>query len=140
LLRAADALAARARGIPEEEQAGIDIVRRVCDEPCRQIAENAGQDASVIVGRTRQRKGAYGYNAARGAFENLIDAGVIDPTMVVRLALQNAASIAALLLTSEALIADAPRDAVDYPESGSGADGFSAEPVLSRRDRRPAGS
>jgi chaperonin GroEL len=140
LLRAADALAPRSKDVPEEERPGIAIVQRACEEPCRQIAENAGKEASVIIGRIRQRKGAHGYNAARDTFENLIEAGVVDPTMVVRLALQNAASIAALLLSSEALIADAPRDPVDFPKSGgSGADGMSVEPFLSRRDRRPAG-
>jgi chaperonin GroEL len=139
LLRAADTLARPAKGISEEQQAGIAIVRRACDEPCRQIAENAGQDASTIVGRIRQRKGAHGYNAKANAFENLIEAGVVDPTMVVRLALQHAASIAGLLLSSEALIVDVRDEPVDYPENGSSADALSPEPILSRRDRRPVG-
>jgi chaperonin GroEL len=93
----------------------------------------------VIIGRVRQAKGAHGYNAATDKVEDLLAAGVLDPTMVVRLALQNAASIAGLLLSSEALIADAPRDPVDFPESGSGADALDVEPFLSRRDRRPQG-
>ena len=114
-------------------------MRRACEEPCRQIAENAGRDPSAILARVRQRKGAYGYNAARDVFENLIEAGVVDPTMVVRLALQHAASIAGLLLSSEALIADAPPSPSTIPESGSPADALSAEPILSRRDRRPMG-
>jgi chaperonin GroEL len=139
LLRAADAIAKPDKGMPEEQQAGVAIVRRACEEPCRQIAENSGRDASTIVGRIRQRKGAHGYNAARDAFENLIEAGVVDPTMVVRLALQHAASIASLLLSSEALIADAPRAAVDYPESGSPADAMKVDPILSGRDRGPVG-
>jgi chaperonin GroEL len=138
LLRAADTLTHPMKGIGEEQQAGVAIVRRACDEPCRQIAENAGQDASTIVGRIRQRKGAHGYNAGRDVFENLLEAGVVDPTMVVRLALQHAASIAGLLLSSEALIADA-REVVDYPESGSAHDALSVEPITSRRDRRPVG-
>ena len=105
-----------------KQQAGVAIVRRACDEPCRQIAENAGQGP---VGH--HRRGSASARARTGTtpradkFENLMAAGVVDPTMVVRLALQNAASIAGLLLSSEALIADAPRDPVDYPESGSAA-------------------
>ena len=138
LLRAADGVRAP-KDIPEDEQAGVAIVRRACEEPCRQIAENAGRDASVIVGRVRAAKASHGYNAASDKVEDLVAAGVVDPTMVVRLALVNAASIAGLLLSSEVLIADAPRDPVDYPESGSGRDGMSVEPVLSRRDRRPVG-
>ena len=138
LLRAADAIRPP-NDIPEEEQAGVAIVRRAGEAPCRQITENAGRDGSVIVGRVRQAKGSVGYNAARDKMEDLMAAGVVDPTMVVRLALVNAASIAGLLLSSEVLIADAPRDPVDYPESGSGADGMSLDPVLSRRDRRPMG-
>ena len=142
LVRAADVLAKPVKGtkgITEDERAGIAIVRRACEEPLRQIVHNAGQEPSEILGRVRQRKGAYGYNAARDVFENLVDAGVVDPAMVVRLALQNAASIAGLLLSSEALIVDAGREPVDYPENGSPHDALSVEPVLSRRDRRPIG-
>jgi chaperonin GroEL len=84
----------------------------------------------------RGKNGSFGYNAATGELEDLIRAGVIDPTMVVRLALQNAASIAILLLTSEALIVEAPREVVDFPEHGSAADALSLEPYLSRK--RPA--
>ena len=139
LLRAADAIGKPPKDLPEEQQAGWAIVRRACEAPCRQIAKNAGRDASVILGRIRQRKGAHGYNAARDTFENLLDAGVVDPAMVVRLALQNAASIASLLLSSEALIVDAPREPVDYPESGSPGDALKVDPILSRRDRGPVG-
>jgi chaperonin GroEL len=129
----------KTNGVPEEHQAGIGIVRRACEAPCRQIAENAGKDPSVILARVRERRGAHGYNAARDTFENLIDAGVVDPTMVVRLALQHAASIAGLLLSSEALIVDGPRAPVDYPDSGSAHDALSVEPIISRRDRGPVG-
>jgi chaperonin GroEL len=142
LIRAASVLAKRSKDAPkekeEEERAGEAIVRRACEEPCRQIAENAGRDPSTVLGRIRQRKGPYGYNAARDVFENLMDAGVVDPTMAVRLALQHAASIAGLLLSSEALIATV-REPVDVPEQGSVHDALSAEPILSRRDRRPIG-
>jgi chaperonin GroEL len=139
LLRAADVLARPPkRDVSEDERAGAAIVRRACEEPCRQIVGNAGKEASPILARIRERKGAHGYNAARDTFENLIDAGVVDPTMVVRLALQHAASVAGLLLSSEALIADV-RDVVDHPENGSPGDALSAEPILAHRDRRPVG-
>jgi chaperonin GroEL len=141
LLRAAAVLAKRPKDAPkdEEEQAGEAIVRRACEEPCRQIAANAGRDPSAVLGQIRQRKGPYGNNAARDVFENLMAAGVVDPTMAVRLALQHAASVAGLLLSSEALIATARLEPVDVPEQGSVHDALSTEPVLSRRDRRPMG-
>jgi chaperonin GroEL len=138
LVRAADAIAKSAKDLDQDQQAGVAIVRRACDEPCRQIIGNAGRDPSSVLARVRQRKGAYGYNAARDTFENLVDAGVVDPTMVVRLALQHAASVAGLLLSSEALIADV-REPIEFPESGSPADALSAEPIMSHRDRRPVG-
>src|SRR6185436_16052944 len=122
LLRAAGVLAKPAKGLPEEEQAGVAIVQRACDEPCRQIVQNAGRDASAILTRVRQGKGGFGYNAARDEFENLVDAGVVDPTMVVRLALQHAASIAGLLLSSEALIADSYPEPVDILKDGGTTD------------------
>jgi len=136
---AATALAKSDPSWSVDEAAGANIIRRACDEPCRQIAGNSGGDPSVIIAQVRQAKGSRGYNAATGKFEDLLAAGVVDPTMVVRLALQNAASIAGLLLSSEALIADARNGPVDFPESGSGADALSMEPFLSRRDRRPQG-
>jgi chaperonin GroEL len=90
------------------QQYGADIVRRALEEPLRQIARNAGADASVVVMKVAEGQGAFGYNAATGVFEDLVAAGVIDPTKVVRVALQNAASVASLMLTTEALIADRP--------------------------------
>ena len=122
LLRAADALAKPDKAPPGRGTAGghgdsPPGVRGALPPDRRERRPRR----SAILGRIRQRKGAHGYNAARDAFENLIEAGVVDPTMVVRLALQHAASIASLLLSSEALIADAPREPVDYPESGSAA-------------------
>jgi chaperonin GroEL len=87
---------------------GIKIVRRALEEPLRRIAENAGLDGAVIVGKVEALKGNRGFNAATGQFEDLVSAGIIDPTKVVRTALQNAASIAGLLLTTEAAITDAP--------------------------------
>ena len=139
LVRAVAALAKRDKDLSDEHAAGVAMVLRACEEPCRQIAANAGRDPSVILARVREAKGGHGYNAARDKMEDLIAAGVVDPTMVVRLALQNAASIAGLLLSSEAMIVDAPREPVDTPEQGSSHDAISAEPFLSRRDRSPVG-
>ncbi len=92
----------------EDEQIGVNIVRRALQEPLRQIAHNAGHEGAIVVGKVGDGKDAFGFNAAKEDYEDLVDAGVIDPTMVVRTALQNAASIGGLLLTTEALITDAP--------------------------------
>jgi chaperonin GroEL len=87
---------------------GIKIVRRALEEPLRRIAENAGIEGAIVVGKIEESKGSKGYNAATGEYEDLVAAGIIDPTKVVRTALQNAASIAALMLTTEAAVTDAP--------------------------------
>jgi chaperonin GroEL len=92
----------------DDRQYGVNLLRRALEEPLRQIARNAGADASVVVDKVRQGKGGFGFNAASEEFEDLIKAGVIDPTKVVRAALQNAASVAGLMLTTEALIAERP--------------------------------
>jgi chaperonin GroEL len=103
-----------------EQQAGVSIVRRAIEDPVRLIAANAGQEGSIIVERIRAQKGAFGFNAATDTFEDLVKAGVIDPTKVVRTALQNAASVSGLLLTTEAMIADKPED----KDAGGGAAGM----------------
>jgi len=111
--------------LPDDEAAGVDIVRRACEEPCRQIAANAGVQPSLIVERVRAGKGGFGYNAARDKLEDLLAAGIIDPTKVVRLALQGAASVAGLLITTEAMIADRPQDgAPSMPGGGMDDMGF----------------
>jgi chaperonin GroEL len=92
----------------EEEQAGINIVRKALEEPLRRIAENAGVEGSIVVNTVQGLKGARGFNAQTEEYEDLIQAGVIDPTKVVRSALQNAASVAGLLLTTEVAIAEKP--------------------------------
>jgi chaperonin GroEL len=92
-----------------EQQYGVNIIRRALEEPLRQIAQNSGAEGAVVVNKVRQGKGAYGYNAASGEYEDLTLAGVIDPTKVVRVALQNAASVASLMLTMEAGIAERPK-------------------------------
>jgi chaperonin GroEL len=93
----------------EEEKVGVRIVRRAIEEPLRMIAQNAGYDGSVVVERVRNGSGAFGFDAASERYCDLIEAGVIDPTKVVRVALQNATSVAGLLLTTQALIAEAPK-------------------------------
>jgi len=88
---------------------GLSIIRRAIEEPLRQIAQNGGDEGAVVVNRVREGKGAFGYNVASNKYEDLVLAGVIDPTKVVRVALQNAASVAALMLTTEVLIAERPK-------------------------------
>ena len=109
LLRCKSAIGGLA-GVNEEQQAGIRIVQRALEEPLRLIAWNAGQEGAVIVDRVSNSKGAMGFNAATETFEDLLKAGVIDPTKVVRCALQNAASVSGLLLTTEAMIAEQPEE------------------------------
>jgi chaperonin GroEL len=104
LLRAIPALSKLDLG--GEEQIGVNVVRRAIEQPLRQIARNAGVEGAVVIDTVLRGKGAYGYNAASDQYEDLIAAGIVDPTKVVRVALQNAASIAALMLTTEVLIAE----------------------------------
>jgi chaperonin GroEL len=93
----------------DDRRFGVNIIRRALEEPLRQIAYNSGVEGPVVVDNVRQGAGAYGYNAATNVYEDLVKAGVIDPTKVVRVALQNAASVASLMLTTEALIAQLPK-------------------------------
>jgi chaperonin GroEL len=104
-----------------DEQVGAQIVRRSLESPIRQIAENAGQDGAVVVQNVRQGKGDnFGYNALTDTYEDLAKAGVIDPTKVVRLALQNASSVASLLLTTDALVSDLPEKEDEKAAGGHG--------------------
>ncbi len=91
-----------------EEQMGVNIIKRALEEPVRQIANNAGFEGSVVVQKVMEGKGAYGFNAEKGLYEDLMEAGIIDPTKVTRFALQNATSVAGLLLTTEAMVAEKP--------------------------------
>jgi chaperonin GroEL len=107
LLRASDAL--KTLKMDGDEQIGVNIVRRACEEPLRQIVVNSGTEGAIVVGKVRENDNPnFGYNAATDTYEDLVKAGVIDPTKVTRTALQNAASIASLMLTTEAMIADIP--------------------------------
>jgi len=121
LLRAAKVLDKLTDDDPDV-QTGIRLVRRALEEPLRRIAENAGVDGAVIIGKVEVMKGTRGFNASSGEFEDLAAAGIIDPTKVVRTALQNAASIAGLLLTTDAAVTDAPEPKKPMPMPGGGED------------------
>jgi chaperonin GroEL len=108
LLRARGAVLAL-KGLNPDQEAGIKIVLRALEEPLRAIAANAGDEPSVVISRVLEGKGNFGYNAATGAYVDLVAAGVVDPTKVTRTALQNAASIAGLILTTDASVAEAPK-------------------------------
>jgi len=97
-------------GANEDQKVGIKILSRAIEEPLRQIVDNAGEDAAVVLNKVKEGKGNFGYNAQTGEYGDLIEAGILDPTKVTRLALQNAASVAGLLLTTEVMIAEAPKD------------------------------
>jgi chaperonin GroEL len=104
-------------GANEDQTVGIRILSRSIEEPLRQIVDNAGEDAAVILNRVKEGKGSFGYNAANGEFGDMLEAGILDPTKVTRLALQNAASVAGLLLTTEVMVAEAPKDE-DHSHAG----------------------
>ena len=121
LLRATRALG-KVRTANDDQKAGVEIVRRAIQVPARQIAINAGEDGSLIAGRLLEKdEYAWGYNAATGEYQDLVQAGVIDPAKVVRTALQDAASVASLLITTEALVAEAPKPAATTPGGAAGA-------------------
>ena len=116
LIRAIDALdKVKAEG---EERIGVNILRRALEEPLRQIAQNAGIDGSVAASEVKKAKGAQGFNALTGVYEDMVKAGVIDPTKVVRSALQNAASVAAMFLTTEAVVSDVPEEKKEQAGGG----------------------
>ena len=115
------------KGNTEEEDFGIKIVRRAVEEPLRQISINAGLEGSVVVNEVKASKqDTFGYNAREGRYEDMIAAGIIDPTKVCRSALQNAASVSGLMLTTETMIADIPSDAAApaMPAGGMGGMGM----------------
>jgi chaperonin GroEL len=97
-------------GKNEDQTTGIKILARSIEEPLRQIVTNAGEDAAVVLNRVREGKGTFGYNAASGEYGDMIEMGILDPTKVTRLALQNAASVSGLLLTTEVMIAESPKE------------------------------
>jgi chaperonin GroEL len=129
LVRCAVAVDALVKTLEGDEKIGATIIRRALEEPLRMIVSNAGEEGAVVIGKIQESKDSnHGYNAATGAYEDLVKAGVIDPTKVTRTALQNAASIAGLMLTTEAMIADIPekKEAAGggHNHGGGGMDGM----------------
>jgi chaperonin GroEL len=126
LLRAIPALdkALKDKDLTEDARTGIEIVRRALEEPLRWIASNAGHEGNIVVAKVRELGGDSGFNAQTEKFENLIEAGVIDPAKVVRSAIQNAASIASLMLTTEAIVADIPEKKKEPPMPPGGMDDY----------------
>ncbi len=123
LIRVKQAIAGL-QGANADQNAGINIVRRALEEPLRQIVANAGEEASVIVAKVAEGSGNFGYNAASGEYGDLVETGVVDPTKVTRTALLNAASVASLLLTTDATVYEAPKDAAPSAlPAGAGAGG-----------------
>jgi chaperonin GroEL len=104
--------------VSPEQEAGVKIIRRAIEEPLRQIVANAGEEGSIIVQKVKEGTGNFGFNAATSTYGDLVAEGVIDPVKVVRSALQNASSVASLMLTTEALIAEKPKD--EKPAAGGG--------------------
>ena len=125
LLKATAAI--NVKGLNDDEDAGIQIVRKALQSPIRQIAENAGVEGSIVVGKVLEARGlSYGYDAQKDEYGDMIEKGIIDPAKVVRTALQDAASIAALLITTEAGVAEAPKkkDAHAGHDHGGGMGGM----------------
>jgi chaperonin GroEL len=108
------------KGASDDQQVGINILRRAVEEPLRMIVKNAGEEPSVILNKVKEGKGAFGYNAQTGDYGDMIEMGILDPTKVTRLALQNAASVAGLLLTTEAMVAELPKKEAPMPMPGGG--------------------
>ena len=103
-----------------DQKVGMEIIRRAIEEPMRHIATNAGEEGSIVVAKVKEMKQDEGFNAATETYEDLVKAGVIDPAKVVRNALQNASSIASLLLTTEALVSEIPEEKKDAPQMPHG--------------------
>src|SRR5579885_35184 len=118
-IRAAKALDSL-KGANEDQQVGINILKRAIQEPLRMIVRNAGAEPSVVLNKVAEGKGAYGYNAANGTYGDMLEMGILDPAKVTRLALQNAASVAGLLLTTEAMVAELPKKETPAPTPGAG--------------------
>uniref|UniRef100_A0A831U5V0 Chaperonin GroEL n=1 Tax=Geobacter metallireducens TaxID=28232 RepID=A0A831U5V0_GEOME len=110
--------------LPAEQQFGITLIKRALEEPIRQIAQNAGVDGSIVVDKVKNGEGSFGYNAADDEYVDMLAAGIIDPTKVSRSALQNAASVAGLMLTTEAMIADKPKEEAPMPAMPGGMGGM----------------
>jgi chaperonin GroEL len=112
------------KNLEGDEKVGVQIVRRAIEEPTRQLADNAGQEGALIVQEVKARKGNEGYDVATGQYTDLVKAGIVDPTKVTRTALQNAASISGLLLTTEAIVTELPEKEKTPPMPGGGMGGM----------------
>ena len=110
--------------VSEDERVGVRIIQKALEEPMRWIAHNAGADGAVVLDKVKNGKGSFGFNAAKEEFEDLVKAGIVDPTKVVRTALQNAASVAGLLITTEAMIAEKPEKKKEAPAMPHGHDDY----------------
>jgi chaperonin GroEL len=115
LLRAIDTVEQEAEKCVGDERTGVLILRRALEAPTRQIADNSGFDGGVVVDRMRNGTGAYGFDAGRGTYVDLVDAGIVDPTKVIRIALENAVSVAGTLLLTEATLTEVPEEKKDVP-------------------------
>jgi chaperonin GroEL len=123
LIRAQKAVE-KLQGKNEDQAFGIRILARSIEEPLRQIVANAGEDAAVVLAKVKDGKGTFGYNAATGDYGDMLELGILDPTKVTRLALQNAASVAGLLLTTEVMVAEAPKEEADHAHGAPGMGGM----------------
>ena len=123
LIRALSAIK-NLQGANTDQNVGIAILRRAIEEPLRQIVRNSGAEPSVVLNKVAEGSGSFGYNAATGEFGDMIDMGILDPTKVARYALQNAASVAGLLLTTEAMVAELPKKEEKMPAMPGGMDGM----------------
>jgi len=124
LIRCTKEVEALADSLEGDEKIGARIIRRAIEEPLRMIAHNAGEEGAVVIGKIHESKdNNFGYNAANGKYEDLVKAGVIDPTKVTRTALQNAASIAGLMLTTEAMVSEIPEKKDSSPAGHGGMGG-----------------
>jgi chaperonin GroEL len=119
LVRTLDAIS-RLKGDNEDQNVGIAIAMRALQEPLRQIVANAGEEGSVILNKVSEGEGNFGYDATAGEFTDMIEAGILDPTKVVRAALQNASSVAGLMITTEAMVAELPKEDMPMPGGDMG--------------------
>ncbi|MFO1219137.1 MAG: chaperonin GroEL [Burkholderiaceae bacterium] len=124
LLRARQAIGDKLKGDNHDQDAGVKIVLRAVEQPLREIVANAGEEPSVVVNAVLAGKGNHGYNAQNGQYGDMIEMGILDPTKVTRTALQNAASVAGLMLTTEAMVAEAPKEETPMPAGGGGMGGM----------------
>ena len=122
-IRAIDSLES-VEAVNADEKTGIEIVKRAIEEPLRQIVANAGKEGAVVVQKVREGKGDYGYNARTDVYENMLAAGVVDPAKVTRVALENAASIAGMFLTTECVIVEKKEEKPEMPMGAPGMGGM----------------